>query len=176
MFILLRNNRMMSNDTSRLSTKQIEHIKTLFETFDNDGDGKITSLEVTSALRKHHNDRSNDEFEYMVRILDLDCDTTVDFSEFLEMASLFEANHNQTSAIQIRQLFRAFDKDQNGVLSSEEIKQLWNLAPSDDKTTKKLTENEMNEMIQAMDINGDGQIDYEEFITLMTPSVTTSTL
>ena len=167
---------MMSNNASGLSTKQIEHIKTLFETFDNDGDGKITSLEVASALHKHHKERSKDEIEYMMRILDLDCDTMVDFSEFLKMASLFEANHNQTSDIQVRQIFRAFDKDRNGVLSAEEIKQLWNLAPSDDKTTTKLTENEMNEMIQVMDINGDGQIDYEEFLTLMTSSVTTSIL
>ena len=167
---------MMSNDTSGMSIKQIEHIKMLFETFDNDGDGKITCLEIASALRKHHKDRSEDEIEYMVRILDLDCDATVDFSEFLKMASLFEANNIQTSDIQVRQLFRAFDKDRNGVLSSEEIKQLWNLAPSNDKTTRKLSENEMNEMIKAMDMNGDGHIDYEEFVTLMTSSVTATDL
>ena len=166
----------MSNDTTSLTTKEIEHIKTLFETFDNDGDGRITSMEVASALQKHHKYRSKDELEYMIRILDLDCDKTVDFSEFLKMASLFETNNIETSDIQVRQLFRAFDKDKNGVLSVDEIKELWNLAPSDDETSKKLTENQMNEMIRAMDINGDGQIDYEEFVTLMSSSLPRSTL
>ena len=156
----------MSNH-NMLTDIQIEHIKTLFTTFDKDGDGKITCSEVAAALQAHHKDRSEDEIGYMIRILDLDCNKVVDFPEFLKMAALFETNQQNTSELQVRQLFRAFDKDRNGVLSSEEIKQLWNIAPSNENT-KKLTDQEMNEMIQAIDTNGDGQIDYEEFVTLMT--------
>ena len=67
----------------------------------------------------------------------------------------------------IRKLLQEIDKDGNGVLATSEIKQLWNIAPSDEKT-KKLSDAEMNEMIKAIDTNEDGQIDYEEFVTLMT--------
>ena len=137
-------------------------------TFDKDGDGKVTGSEVAAALHAHHKNRSEDEIGYMMRMLDFDCNKLVDFSEFLKMAALFESNNN-TGELQIKQLYRAFDKDQNGLLSAEEIKQLWNIAPSDENT-KNLSENEMNEMIQAIDINGDGQIDYEEFLKLMTSS------
>ena len=161
----------MSSD-GWLTAKQVEHIKTLFVTYDKDKDGKITNSEVVSTLRELHKDRSEEEIGYMMRILDLDCDKEVDFSEFLKMASLFASN-NRMSEIQIRQLFRAFDKDKNGVLSAAEIKQLWSLAPSDENV-KKLTDKEMNEMVQVMDINGDGQIDYEEFVTLMTSTVTSN--
>ena len=151
-----------------LSNQQKHDIEILFMTFDKDGDGKITNFEVAEALQAHHKDRTKDEIGYMMRILDLDCNKVIEFNEFLEMASLFEAKQNHgVSHLQIRQLFRAFDKDGNGVLSTSEIKQLWNIAPSDERT-KKLSDAEMNEMIKAIDTNGDGQIDYEEFVTLMT--------
>ena len=95
-----------------LSNKQKQDIKKLFMTFDKDGDGKITNFEVAEALQAHHKDRTKDEIGYMMRILDLDCNKVIEFNEFLEMASLFEAKQNHgVSHLQIRQLFRAFDKE-----------------------------------------------------------------
>jgi Ca2+-binding EF-hand superfamily protein len=32
---------------------------------------------------------------------------------------------------------------------------------------EKLTDEEVNQMIQEADINGDGQVDYEEFVKMM---------
>ena len=101
-----------------------------------------------------------------MRFFDLDKDDVVDFAEFIKMAKLFETNRKMTNDIQIRQLFRAADKNNDGVLSPEELKKLWNLAPSD-ATTKKLTEIEMDDMIRSIDTNEDGRIDYEEFLRML---------
>ena len=79
---------------------------------------------------------------------------------------MFEKNQKMSEEEQIRQLFRAADKNKDGVLSPEELKKLWNLAPSDE-TTKKLTENEMDDMISSIDTNEDGRIDYEEFLRML---------
>ena len=149
-----------------------ENLKSLFEKFDSDRDGKISSTEVVIALQNHHKSLSEDEIGYMMRFFDLDKDDVVDFAEFIKMAKLFETNRKMTNDIQIRQLFRAADKNKDGMLSAEELKELWSLAPSDENT-KRLTDNEMDDMIRSIDVNGDGKIDYKEFFDLLSSSFDT---
>ena len=58
--------------------------------------------------------------------------------------------------------FRVFDKDGNGYISAAELRHVMtNLG-------EKLTDEEVDEMIREADIDGDGQVNYEEFVTMMT--------
>ena len=54
-----------------------------------------------------------------------------------------------------------FDKDGNGFISAAELRHVMtNLG-------EKLTDEEVDEMIREADIDGDGQINYEEFAKMM---------
>ena len=54
-----------------------------------------------------------------------------------------------------------FDKDGNGKISKEELKLVMkNLGEN-------LTDDEISEMILEADDNGDGAVDYEEFVKMM---------
>ena len=56
---------------------------------------------------------------------------------------------------EIKDAFRIFDKDGNGLISAHELRQIMmNLG-------EKLTDEELDEMMREADLNGDGQIDYE---------------
>ena len=58
--------------------------------------------------------------------------------------------------------FSVFDKDGNGYISSAELRHVMtNLG-------EKLTDEEVDEMIREADIDGDGQVNYEEFVAMMT--------
>ena len=58
--------------------------------------------------------------------------------------------------------FRVFDKDGNGFISASELRHVMtNLG-------EKLTDEEVDEMIKEADIDGDGLVNYEEFVTMMT--------
>ena len=61
-----------------------------------------------------------------------------------------------------RNSFSVFDKDGNGYISAAELRHVMtNLG-------EKLTDEEVDEMIREADIDGDGQVNYEEFVTMMT--------
>jgi calmodulin len=57
--------------------------------------------------------------------------------------------------------FKVFDKDGNGSISANELKFV--LA----NTGEKLTQEEIEEMIREIDTDGDGYIDYRQFIRIL---------
>ena len=62
---------------------------------------------------------------------------------------------------ELKEAFRVFDKDGNGFISAAELRHIMtNLG-------EKLTDEEVDEMIREADIDGDGQINYEEFVKVM---------
>lgn len=78
---------------------------------------------------------------------------TVDFPEFLTMMS--KQMSSRDTADEIREAFRVFDKDGNGFISVAELRHIMgNLG-------EKMPEEEVEEMIQEADIDGDGQVNYD---------------
>ena len=57
--------------------------------------------------------------------------------------------------------FKVFDKDGNGFISAAELRHVMtNLG-------EKLTDEEVDEMIREADVDGDGQVNYDEFVKMM---------
>ena len=64
--------------------------------------------------------------------------------------------------IKMREAFRAFDKNGNGFISAAELRHVMtNLG-------ERITDEEVDEMMREADIDGDGQINFEEFVAMMT--------
>lgn len=64
---------------------------------------------------------------------------------------------------EIKEAFKVFDKDGNGFISAAELRHVMtNLG-------EKLTDDEVDEMIREADVDGDGQINYEEFVKVNVP-------
>jgi calmodulin len=79
---------------------------------------------------------------------------TFGFPELLQVvASLLSGA--RTSEDEIREAFKVFDRDGNGYVNAAELKHVMtNLG-------EKLTDAEVDEMIREIDVEGDGQINYE---------------
>ena len=67
-----------------------------------------------------------------------------------------------TTEEEIAQSFLVFDEDGDGFISATE------LIDSMARLGEEITHEEANNMIREVDVNGDGQINYEEFVKLMT--------
>jgi calcium-dependent protein kinase len=93
-----------------------------------------------------------------MKVIDANQNGLIDYTEFIA-ACLHSYSYLQDA--QLRSAFSYFDKDGNGTISKEELREC---LESDEFT---LSDEEINKLIKGVDINDDGKIDYLEFITMM---------
>ncbi|KAF8823390.1 calmodulin-like protein [Lentinula edodes] len=99
------------------------------------------------------------ELQDMINEVDVDGNGTIDFKEFLSMmAKKFKDTDSEE---EIRQAFQVFDKDGNGTISAKELKAVM------ESLGEKLSDKEVDAMIQEADLDGDGCINYQEFVNMM---------
>lgn len=143
------------NPADDITEEQIAEFKDAFSLFDSDNSGTITTAELGDVMRSLGQNPSEEDLQKMIDDVDQDGDGTIDFPEFLTM--LVRSMGDTDSHEEVMEAFRILDHDGNGFISADELRAIMcNLG-------EELTEDEINEIVQEADIDGDGQIDYEEF-------------
>ncbi|CAN6343705.1 unnamed protein product [Urochloa humidicola] len=150
----------------QLNAEQISEFREAFAFFDKDGDGCITVEELATVMGSLQGQRpSAEELREMIRDADADGNGTIEFAEFLGLMARKSAGAGGDGAAdpdeELREAFKVFDKDQNGYISATELRHVMiNLG-------EKLTDEEVEQMIREADLDGDGQVNYDEFVRMM---------
>ena len=142
---------------SKLEENEIFDLKNLFKAFDKDENGQIDYKEFEQGLMELNSEELNkDEIRQFFNDIDADNNGKIDYTEFiaatlqkqifLKKETLFEA-------------FSALDSDRDCKITKEELMKILRLQPKEDKFAIKL--------IELADKNGDGVIDYKEFLQMM---------
>eukprot|EP00210_Caulerpa_lentillifera_P002209 g2123.t1 len=149
----------MAGAAENLTDDQIAEFKEAFALFDKDGDGMITTKELGTVMRSLGQNPTEAELQEMINEVDTDGNGIIDFPEFLSlMAKKMKDCNNED---ELKEAFKVFDKDGNGFISAAELRHVMtNLG-------EKLTDEEVDEMIREADVDGDGQVNYEEFAKMM---------
>jgi centrin-1 len=100
-----------------------------------------------------------EEIKKMIADIDKDGSGTIDFEEFLQMMTAKMGERD--SREEIMKAFKLFDDDNTGFITLKNLKRVAK------ELGENLTEEELQEMIDEADRNGDGQIDEEEFYRIM---------
>ena len=133
--------------------------KDAFEMFDKNKDGVITTKELANIMRSLNQDPTEEELNEMIEEVDLDKNGEVDFEEFITLMN------RRSKEIDIEEevlnAFKIFDKEGNGLISITELRHIM-MTLGD-----QLTEEEIDDMLKEADNDGDGYINYEEFIKNM---------
>nr|XP_055100487.1 calmodulin-like [Symphalangus syndactylus] len=104
------------------------------------------------SLRQHPTEAELQDMTYEV---DADSNGRVGFPESVTMRA--RKMKDAGSKDEMREAFRVFDKDGHGYTSAPELHHaMTNLG-------EKLTDEEVDEMIREADIDGDSQVNYEQF-------------
>ncbi|XP_056167470.1 calmodulin-like protein 11 isoform X1 [Syzygium oleosum] len=144
-----------------LTKEQILEFKEALCLFAKDGDGCITLEELAAIIRSLDHSPSEKELQDMIdEAAAADGDGAIEFAKFLgSMANNIKEDTDVEE--ELKEAFKVFDRDQNGYISPSELRHVMiNLG-------EKLTEEEVQQMISEADLDGDGQVDFEEFVKLM---------
>lgn len=150
----------MTSAMDDINALQRLELKEAFDEFDKDGSGTITTKELLPVLRSIGQNPTEDEILGLVIEYDVNGDGTIDFDEFIEMMT----KHTQETVDQtaeMREAFKIFDRDGNGYIDFAELKTVIT------RMGEPLTDKEADEIFKQADSNGDGKLDYDEFVQMM---------
>ncbi|PAA85666.1 hypothetical protein BOX15_Mlig029988g2, partial [Macrostomum lignano] len=132
----------------RMSARQ------LFDAFDADKSGSLDKQEFAALVRAFTSDQPDAKIAELMKEVDKDGNGKIEFGEFEPVA-------NKTFAplpdLKFLADYRALDTDGNGLLGKEEIAQL----------ATKLGKSVDPAKLAAADKDGDGNLNYLEFVALM---------
>ena len=114
--------------------------------------------EVRIGYEEHYGQiLTQDELENMFNAVDLDNSGYIEYQEFVTAAinkKEMTTNENLLAA------FKMFDKDGSGLITADEIREVLGFGDT-------LSRKQIDRMIKQCDANGDGQIDFDEFVDMM---------
>ena len=137
---------------SRLKDDEIKLLKDIFVALDRNQDGSLTVEEIKLGVAQLKDVKL--DVEDIFSSIDTDGSGVINYTEFLA-ATIDQKVYLKEE--RLYEAFKAFDKDGSGKISSEEIK---SIMQADDAA-------KIEDLIKNFDANGDGEIDYNEFITMM---------
>eukprot|EP00746_Dinoflagellata_sp_MGD_P007061 gnl/MRDRNA2_/MRDRNA2_113949_c0_seq1.p1 gnl/MRDRNA2_/MRDRNA2_113949_c0~~gnl/MRDRNA2_/MRDRNA2_113949_c0_seq1.p1 ORF type:complete len:258 (+),score=51.66 gnl/MRDRNA2_/MRDRNA2_113949_c0_seq1:51-824(+) len=154
-------------DGKTLTSSQVTEFKETFALFDADGSGTVTAEELGTVMRSLGQYPSDADCRAMIAMLDDDSSGAINFEEFLRLMVAQMKEHEKKEALysqreEFVQAFKIFDRDGNGYVDAQELRYMMQ-----NHGTMRLTDDEVNEMMSDADVNGDGKLNFEEFIHLM---------
>ena len=96
----------------------------------------------------------------MIKSVDKDNNNEIDFEEFLTLMSSKKPGKDDPDR-ELKDAFAVFDADGSGTISRSELKKLMK------SLGQKLSDAELDAMMDEVDTDGNGEIDFKEFKSMM---------
>ena len=142
-----------------LTEEQKQEIREAFDLFDADGTGYIDAKELKVAMRALGFEPKKEDIKKMINEVDKEGSGQIDFNDFLHLMSKKMADKDTKE--EVLKAFRLFDDDCTGKISFKNLQRVAR------ELGENLTEEELQEMIDEADRDGDGEINEAEFLRIM---------
>ncbi|XP_041360737.1 calmodulin-A-like isoform X2 [Gigantopelta aegis] len=137
-------------------------IRELFRIFDKNHDNTISSNEIGKALNCMGLPVSEHDIQEIAMTLDTDGSGKIEYKEFYNFMQeeLKKAEDPANQEMAVRTAFRVFDKHGSGFIDSRQLQS----AMKD--LGEPLSDHELEDMMKGVEVDADGNINYEEFIRM----------
>ncbi|KAF8022664.1 hypothetical protein BT93_F0242 [Corymbia citriodora subsp. variegata] len=140
-----------------LSEEEIKGLRQMFNNMDTDGSGTITFEEFKSGLTRLGSKLAEPEIRQLMDAVDVDKSGTIDYTEFITATI---NRHKLEREDDLLKAFQYFDKDNSGFITRDELGVAMTQYGMGDEAT-------IDEIIEDVDTDKDGRINYEEFVAMM---------
>uniref|UniRef100_A0A182J4R2 EF-hand domain-containing protein n=1 Tax=Anopheles atroparvus TaxID=41427 RepID=A0A182J4R2_ANOAO len=149
---------------TELSKDQTKILREAFTAFDIEKKGSISMEVVGTILDLLGYSMSDDELQDIIDEYDIDESGNIEWEEFIELASNYvepEEDYDVLRA-ELREVFMMYDKAGTGFIPLDVFKQILR------ELDGAVPENELDDIIDEIDADGSGTVDFEEFMEVMT--------
>ena len=141
---------MISDETMNILRKQYVSVtKDISQPID------LSTLEVLTA--KLGQNLSRHELEKMIKEVDQDANGTIEFDEFVQMM----IKKRKQSELEMKDAFASLDRNKNGYISVDDLRHSFSCMG------ERLSSEEITLLLEEIDEDGDGYINFQEFLKLM---------
>ena len=138
-------------------------IKEVFDEIDTSGDGKLDAGELKMAFRTLGLEFTTDELLKLVSEFDPDNTGSIDYESFFNL--IHNSMTKKDPMDKIKLSFQMLDENKTGKITLANLKHVASQLGED------ISEQELQEMINEADLDGDGKISYDEYLNMMLKTI-----
>merc|ERR1739838_571081 len=150
-------------ESTGLAADEIKCLKTCFDLFDTKKVDFLSADDLGEIMRAMGFRPTEEELKDLLAEIDEDGSGEIEFAEFCQLCATFLAEDPdmETMKRELKDAFRIYDKEGNGFITTETLRGLISelLAP--------LTEEELEGILEELDEDGSGSMDFDEFCEMM---------
>ncbi|GKB15945.1 calcium-binding allergen Ole e 8-like protein [Tanacetum coccineum] len=145
---------------SSVNLTNMEEVKKVFNRFDTNHDGKISSSELISIMKTLGSNTSDEQVKQMMTKVDTDNDGFINLEEFAGFCK-GDDDVDDGGLKELHEAFDLYDLNKNGLISSTELHQILT------RLGESVTVEDCVGMIKSVDADGDGFVNFDEFKKMM---------
>ncbi|XP_042236168.1 troponin C, isoallergen Bla g 6.0101-like [Homarus americanus] len=149
------------NDETKLMLRKA------FAMFDENKTGFIQTDKLLGILGDLGQQVDPDELRTAIKQMDVDGSAVAEgkltFDQFVNIVGCFmEDEDDEAMAEELKEAFRMYDKEGNGYITTQTLKEILK------ELDNKLTSEDLDGIIEEVDEDGSGTVDFDEFMEMMT--------
>ncbi|KAI2658891.1 Calcium-binding protein 5 [Labeo rohita] len=147
-----------------LADDEIEELREAFNEFDKDKDGLISCKDLGNLMRTMGYMPTEMELIELGQNINMNLGGRVDFEDFVELMApkLLAETAGMIGVKELRDAFKEFDMDGDGSITTEELR-----CAMSKLLGEHMNHREIDAVVQEADNNGDGTVDFEEFVRML---------
>ncbi|RVE60712.1 hypothetical protein OJAV_G00183380 [Oryzias javanicus] len=147
-----------------LAQAEIDELQEAFKEFDYDQDGYLNYKDVAECMRTMGYMPTEMELLEIVQQIKMRMGGLMDFDDFIELMGprMMGETTDMLGLKEVQSAFSQFDQDGDGKINQDEMKEALKSLLGE-----KLKKGEQEEILKELDVNADGNIDFEEFVMML---------
>ncbi|XP_071540076.1 troponin C, isotype gamma-like [Panulirus ornatus] len=148
-----------------ISAAKLEVLKRTFNMFDEDKSGFVPTDKIVTILNTLDVRFTHEDVTKRIKGIDEAKDGKLNFDNFVNILSCYMVDDEEDDEAmyeELKEAFRLYDREGNGYITTSTLKEILK------ELDNKLTDEDLDGIVEEIDEDGSGTVDFDEFMEMMT--------